>query len=159
VFSPTQRVKFIKVIKLPTGQAYEFCRITLGAVTGKKSIEYFKKKKNEKGNLADKDFDGISEKVIIGRMRFSLSGGSDKSTFLFAGKPDAERHYKKTLITSAIRSFRIRIIPWVSTKFNVKQRTSMWHQTVFRQFSPAGLYLGLLRTPPDFLTARITAGT
>jgi len=122
-----------------------------GAGAGKK---YYRiTKKNEKEIFTDENFDGIFGKGHYWQNALSLSGGNDKSRFFFS----LENLTQKGIIreNSDYRRNSIRL----NSDHNLGKYIRFSNKAAYininsnriqNNSNTAGLYLGLLRTPPDF---------
>jgi TonB-linked SusC/RagA family outer membrane protein len=108
--------------------------------------------KNSTEIYTDRNFDQVFQNGITYDNKFTVSSGTDKGTFYLSGGRLTQdgivksSYYKKTNFTlTATRDFGSRI----SSSFKANYISSSSNRTQ-QGSNTAGLYLGLLRTPPDF---------
>jgi TonB-linked SusC/RagA family outer membrane protein len=129
-----------------TGTAY-----FLGGITGKK---YYRiTKKNEKETFVDKNFDGIFGKGHYWQNALSLSGGNDKSRFFFSLENLTQQGIIRENSDYVRNSIRLNSDHNLGKylKFSNKAAyINVKSNRIQNNSNTAGLYLGLLRTSPDF---------
>lgn len=108
--------------------------------------------KNSREIYTDRNFDQVFQNGVTYDNRFSISSGSDKGTLYLSGghvKQDGiikSSYYKKTNFTiNATQNLTEKL----SANFKANYITTSSNRTQ-QGSNTAGLYLGLLRTPPDF---------
>ena len=129
-----------------TGTAY-----FLGATTGKK---YYRiTKKNEKETFVDKNFDGIFGKGQYWQNALSLSGGNDKSRFFFSLENLSQQGIIRENSNYIRNSIRLNSDHNLGKYLRFSNKAAFINvnsNRIQNNSNTAGLYLGLLRTPPDF---------
>jgi TonB-linked SusC/RagA family outer membrane protein len=126
-------------------------RYFLGAVTGKKYYSILKK--NEKETFEDQNFNGIFGKGHYWQNSLSLSGGNDKSRFFFSLENLTQKGIIKENSDYIRNSIRLNSDHTLGKflKFSNKAAyINVISNRIQNNSNTAGLYLGLLRTPPDF---------
>lgn len=109
--------------------------------------------KNSRTTYLDENFDQIFSNGHFLENNLSISGGSDKSTFFFSlGDMDQQgiirnnSDYRRT-------TARLNVRHLFSEKVSLKVKTNYSRTSsnrIQKGANSSGLYLGLLRTPPDF---------
>ncbi|MDF9798599.1 TonB-linked SusC/RagA family outer membrane protein [Catalinimonas alkaloidigena] len=111
--------------------------------------------KNSRETYVDENFDEVFQNGYFLQNDLSISGGSEKSTFFFSlGRLDQEgivknSDYHRTNVRLNNQTF---FADWI----NVSSRaayTNTKSNRIQQSSNVAGLYLGLLRNPPDFSIA------
>ncbi len=153
VFSPTNSFSWGDKIADRSGapDSVAGAAYFLGRVTGKKY--YSITKKNEKDIYTDRNFEGVFGKGQYWQNALSLSGGNDKSRFFFS----LENLTQKGIIRE--NSDYIRNSIRLNSDHNLGKYLKFSNKAAYinvksnriqNNSNTAGLYLGLLRTPPDF---------
>jgi TonB-linked SusC/RagA family outer membrane protein len=123
----------------------------LGAITGKK---YYRiTKKNERETFVDKNFNGIFGKGHYWQHALSLSGGNDKSRFFFSLENLTQQgiiRENSDYIRNSIRLNSDHNLGKYIKFSNKAAYINVKSNRIQNNSNTAGLYLGLLRTPPDF---------
>ncbi len=123
----------------------------LGGITGKR---YFRiTRKNEKEIFTDENFDGIFGKGHYWQNALSLSGGNDKSRFFFSLENLTQKgiiRRNSDYIRNSIRLNSDHTLGKYIRFSNKAAYINVNSNRIQNNSNTAGLYLGLLRTPPDF---------
>ncbi|MDQ3681915.1 MAG: SusC/RagA family TonB-linked outer membrane protein, partial [Bacteroidota bacterium] len=123
----------------------------LGGITGKK---YYRiTKKNEKETYVEKNFDGIFGKGQYWQNALSLSGGNDKSRFFFSLENLSQQGIIKENSNYIRNSIRLNSDHNLGKYLRFSNKAAFINinsNRIQNNSNTAGLYLGLLRTPPDF---------
>ncbi|MEJ7738394.1 MAG: SusC/RagA family TonB-linked outer membrane protein [Chitinophagaceae bacterium] len=123
----------------------------LGTVTGRKYLRITRK--NEKQTFSDKNFDGVFGKGHYWQNALSLSGGNDKSRFFFSLENLTQKgiiRANSDYIRNSVRLNSDHTLGKYLKFSNKAAYINIKSNRIQNNSNTAGLYLGLLRTPPDF---------
>ncbi len=108
--------------------------------------------KNSNAIYSDRNFDRVFNDGIAQDIKLNVSGGSERATFYFSvshlnqeGIIKASDYYKNTFTIGNTYKFN----DWLSSSAKVSYTNSKSNR-IQQGSNTAGIYLGLLRTPPDF---------
>jgi len=111
--------------------------------------------KNSQQTYVDENFDQVFQNGYFWQNDLSISGGTEKSTFFFSmGRLDQEgvikgSFYERTNVRLNNQTF---FNDWLNMSARAAY-TNSYANRIQQSSNVGGLYLGLLRTPPDFNTA------
>lgn len=128
-----------------TGQYFE-------AADGTLYYPYASGGKNSQAVFTDSNFDQVFQDGLAEDLKFNVSGGTEKATFYFSASHLNQKgimvnsNYVKNTFTFG-NTFKFN--DWLSSSAKVSYANSKSNR-IQQGSNTAGIYLGLLRNPPDF---------